>query len=380
MTKTINIITPFYYPTINGLSNVVQKNVEVLLSLNYKINVFTSCGSKSFSNEIVYEFDLKGNGSLFNPIRGRKNLFLESIEAHSINSELIIIHGWHSSFTNLVLENFNKIHAKICLYSHGTGFETNENWLLKFIRKINYIGERKKMDCYFKNIDYMIFITKKVNHPRCYDLLNFKKNKFFINNTVNYRKIISNSSRKILSDINNLVNNKKYQRLLFCLSNFEEIKNQLYLIKLSKIYNFKLICVGSNSTRYMIKLRQYIITHNLSEQVLLLYQQDDFTIDWLYKNSDFFIFASKNDFSPLVLIEAAKYKLPFLSYETADENRPGGFFCKNKFEFEERLNYMLSLTRNELQKLGLNGFNYYQKNHTPDVYQNNLNNFITNIL
>lgn len=379
MTKIINIITPFYYPTINGLSNVVKKNVEVLLTLNYKVNVFTSLGSKSFSNEIVYDFDLKGNGSLFNPIRGRKNFFLESIEAHSINAELVIIHGWHSSFTNLILDNINIDHKKICLYSHGTGFKTNENWFFKFIRSINYIGARKKMDYYLKNIEYMIFITEKVNHPRCYDLLNFKNKKVFIQNTVSDRVLISNSVRKILPVLNNFVNNDMKQRLVFCLSNFEEIKNQLYLIKLSKIYNFKLVCVGSNSTTYLIKLRHYIITHNLSQQVLLLYQQDDFEIDWLYKNSDFFLFASKNDFSPLVLIEAAKYQLPFISFETADKNRPGGFFCKNKFEFEERLKYMISLTRDELNELGFNGFDYYQKYHKSDVYENKLINFVTNI-
>ena len=56
--KVINIFSPFYFPQINGMSFVVQKNVEAALALNYNVNVLTFNGATPISTEHVFTFDI----------------------------------------------------------------------------------------------------------------------------------------------------------------------------------------------------------------------------------------------------------------------------------------------------------------------------------
>lgn len=118
MKKIINIVSPWYFPTVNGLSHLVQQNVEVLIGLDYEVNVFTTKDSISVSNETVHGFDMKGNGSLLSPIKGEVEIFLNCMILNSVNVDLIIVYGWHSSFTNVILDNKQRFTARICLYSH----------------------------------------------------------------------------------------------------------------------------------------------------------------------------------------------------------------------------------------------------------------------
>jgi hypothetical protein len=168
-------------------------------------------------------------------------------------------------------------------------------------------------------------------------------------------------------------------KVAFCLSNYEEIKNQKYLIDLVIKYSFKLICVGSKETEYYLKLKKYVKKNNLQDKILLDYDKNDSTIDWLFKNSSFFIFGSRNDFSPLVLIESSKYGLPFISFETADSNRRGGFFCANKEEYENNLQLIIQSKKTDLEKIGLEGMSFYLQNNSYISYKNKLGIIIKNI-
>lgn len=376
---TITIVTPFYYPQINGVSHVVQKNVEVLLDLGYKVIVLTNKDGKAKSNEEVFNFDINGNGTIFNPIRGNKKKFIKDAIFHTKDSRLIIVHCWHIWSTNLILDNFNKFKSKIVVYSHGTSTRSRKFNLYYVLRYINYFFESYKLNKYLNLIDGLISITDKKEHFRCLDINKISNNKNnllcnpIIERDINLQASIDASTRYedfFKSDL----------KIAFCLSNYEEIKNQKYLIDLVDKHSFKLICVGSKITPYYHKLKKYIKLKNLEDKVILDYAIDDSTVEWLFENCNFFLFSSRNDFSPLVLIESSKYSLPFISFNTADTNRMGGYFCSDEKEYEFYLKKIILNENNLLEQIGKEGLLHYEKNNSLETYQSNFKKIISNIL
>lgn len=374
--KNITIISPFYYPQVNGVSHVVQKNVDALLQLGYCVTVLTNEQGLAKASETVYGFDIKGNGTILNPIRGNKKEFINKAVTYSSNSSLIILHCWHIWSTTLILENYNKFSPKIIVYSHGTSTRSWEFNLYYVLRYINYFFESFRLKKYYKLIDGLISITDNVEHYRCLDVKNIlppKRNLILnpiIDRNVNFKKVENAKNR--FEDFF-----KTELKIAFCLSNYEEIKNQKYLIQLLKKHSFKLICVGSKKTPYLSKLQDYVEKNKLKERVLLDYDMDDTTIEWLFKNSSFFLFASRNDFSPLVLIESSKYGLPFLSFQTADSNRKGGCFCSNNIEYESKLKLFINNSKEEMYKIGGEGLLFYNQNNSSESYKNRLESVIS---
>lgn len=374
--KVITVITPFYYPEINGVSHVAQKNVEALLDLGFEVNVLTKTTGQAKTQEKVYGFDVEGNGTLFFPIQGDKKKFIEKAISCSEQSELLILHCWHSWSTNLILDNYEKLKSKVYVYSHGTSNKSSRFNLYFILRYINYFFETIRFKNYIKKIDKLIGITTNTNHYRCVDLsIIDSSKKSFLPNPIIGRQV--NSADYLAAE-------QKYSsffdtelKITFCLSNYEEIKNQKFLIELVNKYPIKLVCVGSKKSLYFQELKDLVAKYNLEDRVLLECNINDSTIEWFFKNSTLFLFGSKNDFSPLVLIESSKYELPFLCFQTADYSREGGFFCKTNEEYEEKLKCLLQ-DGSDLKKIGLEGKKFYEKNNAFESYKNKLNNIITN--
>lgn len=374
--KTITVVTPFYYPQVNGVSHVAQKNVEALLDLGYDVIVLTHAEGVSKGNEKVYAFDVKGNGTLLHPVRGEKRKFVEKSILSSRDSDLMILHCWHSWSTNLILDNYHNLKSKVFVYSHGTSNRSSNFNLYFILRYTNYFFESIKLMKYFKIIDGLICITDNSTHYRCLDIKNIDiSNKNLLPNPIIGRNVNVKDSVNAKERYLNFFNTDL--KIAFCISNYEEIKNQRYLLELVKKYSFKLICVGSKKTPYYDTLEKIVSHNGLEDRVILDYNVDDSSTEWLFKNSSFFLFASKNDFSPLVLIESSKYGLPFLSFKTADNDRLGGFFCKDNHEYEEHLQQYIS-GKNELNKIGSEGLMYYEKNNSFESYKNKLSKIITN--
>lgn len=376
--QSITIITPFYYPQVNGVSHVAQKNVLAFLELGYNVNVLTNKQGKSISNEFVYGFDIKGNSTFLRPIRGDKKDFISKAILYSQDSSLIVLHCWHTWSTNLILDNYSKFKSKIFVYSHGTSTKSRKFNLYFIVRYFNYFLESLKLKKYFQLIDGLICITDNLNHYRCLDLKYIDSNK---------KKLVLNPIIERKIDVSNLkIAKDRYEsffktdlKVALCLSNYEEIKNQKYLIDLVKSHSFKLFCIGSQKNNYYNKLERYVEENDLTDKVLLGYDLDDSTIDWLFKKSSFFLFASRNDFSPLVLIESNKYSLPFISFNTADSERKGGVFCANKKEYEYQLKLYIKSKKEDLKRIGVEGEFFYNQNNSFYSYKEKLRKIVDDI-
>ena len=231
----INITTSSYYPSVDGTSIVVQLNVKAFIELGHDVCVYTTEGSLSKYGETVYTFKIKGNGRLFNNFTGQIKEYSHLLKENSNPDSLNIYHGWHSWSTHLVLD-LNLKNIKQIVYSHGIGFNTLEPFLFKLIRKLLYFGQKKLIDQYMSKLDAMIFISKDINHPRNYDYLNFNKKKYLIDNPIlNRNNNLKETDIPKINYIEDLL--RDANKLFLNISNFQPIKNQLFLINL--INNFE---------------------------------------------------------------------------------------------------------------------------------------------
>lgn len=375
----INITTSSYYPSIDGTSIVVQINVKALLELGHDVCVYTNFGSSSKYGETVYTFNIKGNGRLFNNFKGQIYEYSQLLKENSNPNSLNIYHGWHSWSTHLALDLKIKGVRQI-VYSHGIGFNTLEPFFIKLIRKLLYYGQKKKLIQYMRNLDAMIFISNDINHPRNFDYFNFNNQKFLIDNPILDRDInFLDSDRSKIKYIENILQGSN--KLFLNISNFQSIKNQLFLINL--INNYKLesniLFIGSQPNKYLEYLKTYTSKLANKHRIHFFTNVSDYIIEYALSKSHCFLFASKNDFVPLVLIEANKFSLPFISFKTADIKRKGGIFVNSKDEYIKIFNLFYNKNEYDLKSIGTEGYDYYINHNTYDIYKKNIDNIIYSI-
>jgi hypothetical protein len=372
----INITTSSYFPSIDGTSFVVQQNVKALLQLGYTVNVFTNTNSKSKFGENVFTFKIKGNGTLLKRFKGEIEKYKEVLKKESENSFLNIYHGWHAWPTHLALDE-NITSTKQIVYSHGTGFNTKEPLLKRYARRFLYFYQKSIILKYLGQIDAMIFISNDRKHPRCFDYHTFKKKSFYIDNP-SFERIndIENCDIEKLRKIENLVKTPK--KTFLNISNYQSIKNQKFLVKLihKSGYDINLIFVGSDNNKYLQSLIKLNNRFKNPEKIIFLTNIPDYMINYLFTKTDCFLFSSNNDFVPLVLIESNKNSLPFLSFQTADTKRDGGFFAENKKDYIRIFDKIVNSTKLELSEIGKKGYIYYQQNNTFEIYLTKISHVI----
>jgi hypothetical protein len=371
----INLTSSTYFPLIDGTSFVVQSNVRALLELGHQVNVFTVDGCKSKYGENVFTFKIEGNGRIFNGFKGEIDNYLYSLKEQSVPSALNIYHGWHSWTTNLALDLDLKCITQV-VYSHGIGFATLETFIMRSIRKILYFGQKERINIFMNKLDAMIFISDDPNHPRNYDLNNFKKKKFIINNPIIERNLIFKiQDQKNIDYINLLLESSKF--LFLNISNFQKVKNQKFLIDLINEFehDVNILFIGSQNNSYLDNLKKYSIKLKNAHRIHFLCNVSDYVIEYSFAKSNCFLFSSLNDFVPLVLIEANKFSLPFISFKTADIKRLGGFFVDNESEYRSTLLKVYSDLQ-YLNDIGKKGYNYYLDYNTFDKYKANIKELI----
>jgi glycosyltransferase involved in cell wall biosynthesis len=373
--KIINVITPTYFPAVNGVSFVVQRNVQALLFLGFDVNVLTCENSQSFGTENVYTFDISGNGTLINPIIGNVKFFITTLRYLSNSAEMNIFHTWHSWSTNSFMQNEIFTNCKNIIYSHGTSFSSYENIFRRLMRNFLYISQKNILKSNIHKFDAMISIVENTKHPRCYDAKIYKGMRFVIPNPIPDRKVTNYYKLTYREKL--FRNNNK---TALCISNFEDIKNQQFLVRAISEYDLNLVLVASKITSYYNKVNNFIQKNNLSDRIKILIDISDDQVQNLYETCDFFAFASKNDFSPLVLIESKRNKLPFISFITADIDSTGGFFCKTNREYSVALESIISMSDSELNLLGIKGYENFLNNNSNELYIQKINNALNKLL
>jgi glycosyltransferase involved in cell wall biosynthesis len=161
------------------------------------------------------------------------------------------------------------------------------------------------------NYKKIIFVTNSKNGALSYsEWLNCKKNKIkLINNIYNFRKKINNNSRKKIN------NNIKKIITFGTISRLDKNKNTIYSIRLIETLvkkyklNIKFFIIGDGLLKN--SLVEYVLKNNLNNNIKFLGEKSN--LSSYFSNIDVFIFSTKIEGTPNVLLEAQNYQLPIFS-------------------------------------------------------------------
>ncbi|MBH11288.1 MAG: hypothetical protein CMG74_13230 [Candidatus Marinimicrobia bacterium] len=211
---------------------------------------------------------------------------------------------------------------------------------------------------------------------------------FFIQTKINYDAVISDSSRidqffnrKKLYIIHNGVEAKMFDvnvirdghfRLLF-IGRLHKQKGLKFLIeameKVVSINNkIELIIVGDGEEK--TKLLSKVNSLNLDNNIKFIGEKKYQELPKIYSSSDLFILPSIFEGQPLSLLEAWASKLPVLVTDCGENNKMvidnyNGWIVpiSDYNALAEKIIFAMKMKKEELKKIGLNGYNNVIENH-----------------
>ena len=254
----------------------------------------------------------KNNNSICIVLPLRKNIlgyfrafYLVSSQINQISSRYSSAKYIVQSISYLVLAFPKKILKDTYVFVHGImyreykpEFEISINYLIKFLKwKVVSFLE------YFSYLNVRKIITINDEMKSIFP----EKEIFTLNNI---------PSQDRIKKSNDFFKKKK---LILCVGNIIERKNQLNLLKaflsiennLKK--NWELIFVGKGKGSYIDKLKSLVIK---SSNVMLLENIDDKSLNVLLKKTYIFCLPSKSESSPISILEAMCFNCKIIAYKT----------------------------------------------------------------
>ena len=272
---------------------------------------------------------------------------------NKIKPEIIIVS--ERGYLDFVVPTIYKNTPKIREFHFSKSAVKVHASLMTIKNKLKHLLMYKFIFYFFNKYDYLVLLTDedKLNG-------NYKTNTIVIPNMIDN---VNHSLRSRLISKNAISVGSMHDKR----KNFEE---QIYIWKeiVKKNPNWKLFIYGDGKEKKNIE--QLIIKHSLEDKVILKGNVDN--INDAYLNSSFFIFTSRAEGLPMVLIEAQSFGLPIVSYDCPTgpndiiENNETGFVIHNKNR-DEFIKKIITLIENESLrfKMGemakLNSLNYGQE-------------------
>lgn len=305
--------TESYYPDVCGVSNVVTNLAEGLVKLGHDVTVFTENRKRDYIQYNcvkIHEFDVKGN--IITGYKGEIKKYQKEIV--EFECDVIINECAQIWCSDLAFDVIDKIKAKKVFHSHGYSVLTfppknpiNKYRFYKYFKKIREVLKKYDHIFYLSNVNEDKIFGDRYCIPNYSILPNGVEDEFLQipshNETVN-------SYKKYNIELNN--------QILINIANYSSLKNQeatlreVYKLKTS----FTMIFIGLKKNEYLDKLLS--IKVKLDKQfgfkdVKFLYEVPREDIKNMLYGADLFIYSSKREAFPLVVVEAIATITPFIS-------------------------------------------------------------------
>jgi glycosyltransferase involved in cell wall biosynthesis len=333
----ILLTAEFYYPSIGGAQKVVSEIAE-RLAINKDLKIYIAT-SKIYKNQKKKEiinsvnirrFNIKGN--YIENFSGEKNSYIKFL----INSkfDVILFYAAQQWTFDIALDILNDIKSKKifcpCGFSKINKI-TYKNYFLKISECINIFD---KVIFHSNQYQDFFFLKNFLEKKKISIISNAADNNFF-----NLSKNKTFNDRITFLNVSNLVPGKRQDLSIFVAFiisffirkkiNFYFVGNYVQSSNLKKKLIFIVFYYYLNILRLTFNLiffkKKIIFLENLTR---------DKVID-LYKNSNFFLFTSRVECSPIVIFEALASGLPFFSLKSGniDEicKKTKAGICKNNF-------------------------------------------------
>jgi glycosyltransferase involved in cell wall biosynthesis len=215
------------------------------------------------------------------------------------------------------------------------------------------------------------------------DIPFFKRTPYIVNNGITVINAVSSREKPSYKD--------GIVRILF-LSNFDKTKGVIELLEGAKLLknsglNFKMQFIGQFYGQFTKNFfDDFLKTHDLSEKIEVIGPVYGNAKNPYFINNDIFVFPTKNDALPLVLLEAMQFGLPCISTFEGSipdviEDNVTGLLCKQR-DVEDLANKIELLIRNKAlrEQMGKRGKERFDKLFTLERFEQNLCETFTKIL
>lgn len=267
-------------------------------------------------------------------------------------------------YTRMMMLNINKVkkffpNTKLIVIHHHSNF-LNHSGLIKWIHKYFESRILKKADELVIPNEYVVDQVKK-------DL------------GVSHIKFLPSSFDKKKYAISSLTNN-----ILLFVGNIERRKGILYGLKAFKYinekypkYEYHIVGKYDDNDKYYKQLKKYVNKNNLTKKVIFEGRVSEERLDWLYTNSDIFLFPSLLEGYGWVIMEAMGRGVPVVAFNNSAmpytiKDDINGLIIKNKdsIEMASRTCKLLN-SKEKLKKIQSGALETY-KNVSDQDYLNKI--------
>lgn len=352
----ILILTFTFFPEMNGVANVVFKHAKGLSDLGYDVEVITSHNEKREIEEInklgfkLTQFKIGGNWKLNSRYYGEIEKYKQYL--YESDADIVMSHCWQIWNTDLLVDTPKKRNTKYVLFSHGISF--NEIYNLKTF--ISYFLWRPyvwfKVPKILKFFDHIVIMSDKEDDNRFYDKKLIKR--------YNIQYSIIPNFVDLKSSYNLEKKEKNKNRMILSVGNYSHSKNEkdvLLSFEMANIEDCELVIIGNSKNSYYNQLLSYYTKNykkfeikNKSVKFLCSLSYNEI-LNYFY-TSDLFIFASRTEYFPTVILEAMLTKTPFVSYDVGCVSElKGGFVVKCKEEMANKITEIFAMKPEDYNKL-----------------------------
>ena len=299
----------------------------------------------------VEQFDIASDWK----ITSRSHDEVERMQRFIVDEDpaVILCHCWEIWSTAIAQNVFGRVYAKKILVSHGYSSLWRPHrkfpWGLGVL--IRSLIQVAKLPQVFNLYDRVIFLNKRRDWNR------FLDHNLAILSRYSGIRIIPNGTdaepARSSTDEFRLACNAADQCLVLCVSNYLPGKNQalaLNIFKKARLADATLVFIGSSFNDYsatLMALNEKLRRDYPEGRVIFLQQLDRMTTMAAYAACDIFLFTSKSEVAPFVILEAMAAGKPFVSTDVGCVRElPGGIIANG----EENLITALACLRNDKAK------------------------------
>ena len=374
----ILITVEFYYPSIGGAQKVTSEIAEHLAKKNLKVYVATSQIYKNQKkNEIINSVNVRRFNIMGNYVEnfiGEKKSYINFLTKNKF--DIILFYAGQQWTFDLALDILKDIKGRKIFCPCGFSRikkKSYQGYFLKIAKSINIFD---KVIFHSNQYQDYFFLKKFLQKKRISVIPNAADISF-----LNLKKKIPND-QKIFLNVSNFLPGKRQDLSIFIsfiISIFVRTKIKFYFVgNLIKTNNIKKNLIYFIFYYYLTLLKIVFNFIFRNKKIIFLENLTRDQIIDIYKKSDYFIFTSRVECSPIVIFEALASGLPFFSLNVGNieeicKKTKAGIceisFVKLSFQIIKILNNARKL--NKMSKNGISNFKkIYNWNNVVNKYEN----------
>lgn len=340
------ITTPTFPPYNSGLGNAAKRQAQALISLGVEVVVATGGANRNTREDAsgwrVEEFNVSGSDSLVNPVRGNAGSYRDFLLGSKF--DVILMNAWQTWSTDLCLRHLADIPGKKILYSHC--LSTNVFfWDRPFKSLARYLLWRPyffRLKRVLRQLDALVALAPTGCDTRFEDVKMARALGvpiFVVPNAI---------SEEAMRSLDGGLLSMEHRNQIMSVGSYDWLKGHDFVLRTYAMSVAKnsiaLKFFGQEFTPYVEKLKSLAIELGIADQFLHFHEGvSGNELLEEYKKSLAFVFGSRTECQPLVLLDAMATGTPFVSRPSGCiDSLPGGAAVSNEQLAAASLDSLLS--------------------------------------